>query len=120
MEVTSKITEIKDKSGKPVGAIVQNSSKCSPAEKRAIESAEPTVKDVIALVETFKPYPEYAHGYANAIHESFAYGVALEGDGLRGVGVQILYFLNNVKAKGEEQKAAKKKLQKLAAKFTKR
>lgn len=120
MEIESRITEIKDKSGKPVAAIVQNSSKCSPAEKQAIEQAEPTVADVVKLVETFKPYPPYAAGYAEAIHESFVYGVKLEGDGLRGVGVQILYFLNNVKAKTEAQKDAKKKLQKLSKKLTKR
>lgn len=119
MEITSKVTTVKDASGKPVGAIVMNKSTCSPAEKKAIEQEEPTVADVVRLVETFKPYPEYAHGYANAIHESFVYGVALEGDGLRGVGVQILYFLNNVRPKTEAQKDAKKKLTKLAKKLTK-
>lgn len=73
-------------------------------EEMTIEKA---LETVMAECGKFSMNP-YAKAYYDAMPESFAmYGV-------KGLKTQVLYFLNNVRAKGPEQKVIKQSLTKWA------
>jgi hypothetical protein len=67
-----------------------------------------TLEAVVEECRKFRPLNPYAQAYLDAMPEAHAMY------GMKGVRTQVLYFLNNVRAKGDEQKALKKELLKWA------
>jgi ribosomal protein L22 len=64
--------------------------------------------EVLKCTKTLRPQSKFAQEYETHFRESYdVYGP-------KGLSTQILYYLNNVKAKGEEQKKAKKDLMRLS------
>jgi hypothetical protein len=71
-----------------------------------------TLEEVMRECRKFQPLNPYARQYLDAMPEAYDMAEKMygQGNGMRGVRTQVLYFLNNVKAKGDEQKALKKQL----------
>lgn len=63
-----------------------------------------TLDDVLRECLKFKPFNAYAQAYFDAMGESYSLY------GMKGVKTQVLYFLNNVRAKGPELQKLKKQL----------